>query len=402
MQVVTERYPLVYSPMGAADLNTERLPPPEEYSWMELAYRQQFYSEESLETIASTRLYTCFFLSLLAALAILLVGTVLSLSSILYFSYTFAFFLALYLVLRRNTNPVVIFFSLVIPPVVAVFLSVVAQLLAYRQYATPVLGVITFVLFLFYGRDPFQFYQDWLYASPLAPETRHNRRGVPARPNTILLIVVLAAAWIGPWLSVSVTILSIFIVTALMGFFPKPLLLLRQLKIIIGHYLTYGLNSQCAPGVWIPSKTLRHRHFILIYLMVALFLTLSVGLHLFCPYDTFSTCFKTDFNKDYLFEVNKDSLSQRLSLPWGWIDLAVIGIANGEMVYLLMFPIALFIAVVLPICILVALYRTPLAEAASLRNHIEKELDNDGRPPWQWYVDRIRGRRRKPTTRWAA
>lgn len=382
--LVTKRYPLVYAPTSIADVNVARLPPRDQIARMELAYREQYYSDEALETIASQRISRALLLSLAAAIVVLLVGPIISVRVALSFAGVFSFFLVLRVVLTRNATAPAILLGLVAPPVAVLGFYALSLLFAYRTIATPVLGVLSFVVFCFLGARPIRFYHAWLYTHPrLRPETRRDPTAIPKMPNLLVLGAILAGAWLGPAVSPSCTIFAILGISLGIVCIDRPIPAVRMLKTVLGRYVTYGEGSTGAPGVWMPKESLRRRQVTLYVLMIPLFVTFAVGLHLFCPYDLFHAHFREYFQPEWLAET--------LPKPYGWLRIALFEVMEGHVACLWMFPIALAIAFVLPVSVIAAVYRGSLIAAEDLRHRIDNELDNDGRTQWQWYVDRIRG-----------
>ena len=89
---------------------------------------------------------------------------------------------------------------------------------------------------------------------------------------------------------------------------------------------------------------------------------------------------------EQVWKVLKPEIRNRPFLAW---LLTVVAIINGSAWLAWLIAIAFLCAFLVPTLALVAIYARALANARLLSKRIA-ELDQDGRPEWQWYVDRIR------------
>lgn len=386
--IVTERYPLLYGPSSIAAVNPARLPPPQQLAGMDLAYREQFYTDEMLEQAASIQINLTYLASVGIAIAIVLTGPVIPLAAAISFAGLISFLLVLNLIVRHNATPRNILLLLIGPPAAVMVAYMVSFLLAYRLVAMPLLIVLTLLVFARLGHRIFAFYHGWLYTHPrLRPASRRSPLHIPTRPNLLMLGGLLAGALIGGSFAPGVTILGLLAVCVFVVRV-SPLHLYAMIKTVLGQYLTYGTGTTGAPGIWIPPQPLTQRRLNWFALSALLSITLAVGLDVFAPVEWFGAAFRDQLGADWHAQV--------LASPYAWMPAAFDGLTNqNRLVFLWMFPLALSFAAILPVFVLAAIYRAPLLAAEELRQKIEHEIDIDAaadepRSEWQWYVDRVR------------
>lgn len=396
--VRVERAPLVYTPSSTTEVNSARLPSREDRAAMQLAYREQFYSEEQLGSIALVKLNQVFWASLALAISVVIVRPLVPWAVAMPLVGGISFFLALNSVVRRNASATKLVLYLIGPTVGLALITFLGFVVVHRLIAVIVLGALSFFLFYRLGSEPFRFYRDWLYTNPrLTPETRANPKDVTLAPNLPLLGVLLAIAALVPIVSPAVAIVA---VTAVCLFVLRsdlnPIEFIAKLKTVFGQYLTYGTKSTDAPGVWIPERPWVRRRATLWFLCAPLFAAVAVGLHLFAPWDVLRWKISDDYGEE--------TLAAAFEAPFGWVFPVLQGLYDAEPLYLWVFPVALGFAVLVPFLVLAALFRAPLAAAYALHLEIEgaakskkfpKGLEptvdwDESRPEWQWYVDRIR------------
>lgn len=389
--VIVERAPLVYTPPSTTEINAARLPPRGSLAQMKLAYREQFFSDEQLGSIALAKLNQIFWTSLALAIATVIVGPLIPWNIAAPLVGGISFFLALNSVVRRNASPSKIIIYLLAPGAVLLLLQLVGFFMLHRTIAAVVFGALTLFFFHLHGKKPFVFYRAWLYTNPrLKPETRLEPRRIPLHPNMALLTAIVAIAVIVPIFSPTLAILAVLGVSlfALRSDL-NPIKFIRKLKTVFGQYFTYGLVSTNAPGVWIPPQPCRVRLAYTWLLAAPLFITLAAGLCLFAPWDVLRWKIAADYGDE--------ALAPTFGTPFDWVFAVIQGLSDGEAIYLWVFPVALGLAVLIPFLVLAAVFQRPLAAAMNL--HLEVEGDENelptldyhtDRPEWEWYVDRIR------------
>ncbi len=385
---VIDRQPLVFTPSSSAEVNLARLPPQDQLKGMELAYREQFYTDEQLAKIVSARLYAVYVGSLALTFLIGLIGTVLPVDWALYGAGALSILFGFNAIVRRGVSAQRLAVIVVLPALLVILASFIALLMSHRLIGVILLALVTLLIYQFQGAKPFTFFRDWLYAAPrLRPETRRNPAHVPTKPNMPLLAGLLAIAVIVPIWSPTLAIagvvgLSLFSA----GDLRHPRTILRRLRAVFGEYLTYGSVSTNAPGVWIPDESLRLRSLNGWRLMLPLMLTMATGLHFFAPWDVLRWSIKASYEEG--------TLPILFGSPFEWVYVALASLGEGSVAWLWLFPIAFVLSLVTPLLLFAAIYRAPLAAAADLQRRIEGKdqdaIDHDpARCEWDWYRDRM-------------
>lgn len=385
-----ERTPMVFAPPSTTEFNTVRLPGLDKLASMQLRYREKFFSDEEIQAIALAKLHQIFWTSLALAIAMVIVGPIVPFLFVAPIVGAFSFFLALNAVVRRNATPTRIGLTLLVPVLALGLVEFLGLLIVHRTLAAIVFGAITFALFYRFGKSPFAFYREWLYTHPrLKPETIADPIRIPIHPNLPLLGAVLAIAVIVPLFSPALAIAAILVLClVVLGKDLNPFVSIPKLKTVFGQYITYGAVSTAAPGVWIPGLTWKRRRGYLWALSASLFAMLATSLYLFSPWDLLRWKISGDYGADVL--------AASYDAPFSWVFPVMQGLIDADPVYLWVFPVALGLAIVLPFLVLTAVFKKPLAAAHDLYLKIEGGtetgviIDEDGRPEWQWYVDRLR------------
>lgn len=389
--IVVKRAPVLYGPTSTSEVNSVRLPGRDDLAAMKLAYREKFFSDEELGTVTLQALNLIFWCSLALAIGAVVIGPLVPWSFASSIVGGVSFFLALNAIVRRNASVKTILFYLIAPIVGLVVLKFIGFVTMYRLFATLVFGGVTLVLFQMHGSKPFAFYHEWLYTNPrLKPETRSNPKRITLAPNMPLLGVIIAIAALVPVVSTTIAIAAVVAVClVVLGADLNPLAYIAKLKLVFGQYLTYGMASTNAPGVWMPAESWRLRRLAMWRLCGFSFLTLAVGLSLFAPWDVLRWSIKADYGEDVL--------ASAFATPFGWVAPVLQGMYDTHPVYLWVFPVALGLAVLVPFLVLAAVFKRPLTAAYQLALEIEGEkgreptIDFDqARPEWECYVDRVR------------
>jgi hypothetical protein len=386
-----ERAPMVYAPPSTTEFNTVRLPSFASLKQMQLRYREKFFSDDELQSIALGKLHQIFWTSLALAIGMVIVGPIVPFLAAAAVVGAFSFFLALNAVVRRNATPMKLGLTLLVPVLALAAIEFLGFLIVHRTLAAVFFGGITFAVFYKLGKRPFAFYRDWLYTNPrLTPESMADPIRIPIHPNLPLLVAVLGIAAIVPLFSPAIAIAAIIAMClVVLGKDLNPFVSIPKLKTVFGQYLTYGMASTLAPGVWIPHYTYRARRAYVWALCASLFATLATSLFLFSPWDVLRWKIRGDYGADVL--------AASYDAPFSWVFPVLQGLIDADPVYLWVFPVALGLAIVLPFLVLTAVFKKPLAAAHDLYLKIEGSksarpiVDEDPRrSEWQWYVDRIR------------
>ena len=406
------RSPILYSPPTTTDVNWDRLPPAAATANMELAYRQASPDDEELRGMAKLYLLFVFLICLLAAMMSVITAPFISFNTGLATAGGIAFALT-FVVGSKGPTSAFSRGALIASPVVAfVVFQVVGRITSSRMSAAMLFSLVTFVFFAIEGKRPFVFYRSWIYAHHrLTPEARRRMEDVSLRPRLSVLALILLITIFVPELSPTLAILGIAGVC--LAVLRRELLGLRRvfhrLMLILGQYITYGDAASLAPGVWVPEQSLGKRHLGLWKIAVPLFLSLTVGLYMFCPADWVASSIERDIKELQAYcdraRESGDSIDfWRLaamrprdfdseaffSTPYGWMRPVLDSMSEGNTGYAWVFLLVAVFVYALPMLVLLALYSRPVNAITALRESVEGSLAQDRRPEWQCYVDRLR------------
>jgi len=391
--LIVQRHPFINDPTSTARVNFARLPPPQEYAGMELAYREQHFRDGDLAASAMGPIMLVFIGSLSASAALILIGQFMLLMVAAIAAPPIALIVFLIMVALRKLTWKRAFMAFVAP--IALFFVALACsfILLNRLVGSAVIGAASLALIAWLGTRPFEFYLQWLYAHPrLRPHTRHSAPR-PPRPDLKLLATIFSIAVVVPLLSSGLAMLAIVVLSARRL---RRSGIARECREVarhaLTHYLTYGLVSTRAPGTWMAAPSHAKRWWTLAALLAPFYLALTVGLSCFF--------FDQEMRLFGYFGVPVFSVGNLMRSPVGWI--VEMGQAAGRQPYLYLwaFPIAIALGMTVPPLALLAVFRAPLAFVLAERKKTEGSasrdeprvpaLDDDGRVEWQWYVDRIK------------
>jgi len=398
--IVIKRAPVAYGSSPLTDIDKTRLPDQEALKGMELAYREQYYSDNAIKNEGLQRILLmfggCYAFSL---------GTIIMPLIPIDYGIIFSCIIAIVLsfsifIIKRGQLKEILPYLFGIPSAYCILLFV-GTLVKYRLLAAGIFSLISFVSFLKYGIKPIEFYRDWLYAHPrLTKATRDKPKGIKINfYSKVVLFAILLIASLGPIYYTGLSIISIYIISfvyfwknSLQGdeidqadqkkvkSIYKPIvdrIMRLNISYIFGLFFTYGMTTTGAPGIWIPSLTYKERKNIMWVIIASLFLSLTIGLNSFCPLDLFI-----------------DESQAIYETPYGWIVYSFIEINNDNILYLGLLPIMFIISITLPLLVIIGIYVCSLSEVELLRREIEEDedsnFDRDDRTEWQWYFDRIR------------
>lgn len=223
---------------------------------------------------------------------------------------------------------------------------------------------------------------------------------------------------------------------------------------LLSHYLYYGINPSQAAGVWYPTETVGLRQLKVISFLLPCLLTLASATAGFSMWDmpgsrdAFVTTFATslheeptanflvslapsadwnefvasglnseqapnavqatpsdresspdEFKSEPATERQKEFLGNLLdSSPALWVVIAALGIAHGEL-WMLWIPVLSILAgLALSVLFPLAVLRPAFKACWQFETSVLPGLDNDQRPLWQCFVDRMRKSRHEHLT----
>jgi len=233
---------------------------------------------------------------------------------------------------------------------------------------------------------------------------------IPSGPRGVLLVLILLTAVLVPLLSPTVGIVAVIAlcVAAMRRDLFNVGRTLSRLFLILGQFITYGGRAADAPGVWMPEDRVGTRRWAVWRLAGALFLSLTVGLDMFCPVDLFENMFERDFHSRQdaerrlrnewgvnlsLSDEGRSSWFDRDALyrkPYGWVGHVLEGMGMKARYGWILIGVVVLLYTV-PVFVLLTLYSNAIDAVFELRQRVEEAADVDDRPRWQWYVDRVRG-----------
>ncbi len=390
--VVVTRAPLRYGPDSTTEANFARLPNPDDYADMELAYREQPFPEAETLRIAGQRGIALAALAIFGSVGVVLVGQYLPLAWGGVLAPAIAFLAIAFLAVRRRLTLRRAAIALVAPMAFFTLAYGLSAVLLSRTMGAAFCAVGSLTAIAWLGGGPTSFYMQWLYAHPrLRPSTRNHVPPAP-RPRLFLPVIVLTIALIVPIFSTVVAmVLIVGVCAAVFGSWATLSRVRRQAIRVLGVCLTYGENTSGAPGVWRPHQTLQRRIWTIGGLVLPFYLALTIALTAFA------------FDRELLLLAGStpspvfgwDNLSRS---PVGWTVVAFELIQSRSTLFLWTYPIALVTALFLPPLVLLAIYRDPLLALHDAERRVAgpadtgrtQRPDDDGRVEWQWYVDRMK------------
>ncbi|MCC6968956.1 MAG: TraM recognition domain-containing protein [Phycisphaerales bacterium] len=391
---VIRRQPLVFSPRSTARPNFGLLPDVPLMAGMELAFRHMPFRESDLVLNSGKRVGAFFLLALSVAAVTVIYGRLFPLAWVPQTAVGLTLTAVIVLMLTRQGTARSFILAFFLPAFGLLSLKLLALLFAYRIVGAAVFAVASAIALLRWGSVPFDFYLKWLYTHPrLRPCTR---RMVPTAvgPDAKLLAAVLAAVVVGPLVSTTLTIAGLAIAAVVMlkeeGW--KPWEASRAAVRMLTPFLTYGGPDAYAPGVWHAPIAYRGRLRLTITMLVLFFFATATGLTLFMPLSDIIKWKMLFPGHGPRPTVGSIILEQT---EW-WMPYAYSRITSfREDLYLWAFPIAIAVGALLPPLLLAAIFRKSLKHVDQERRLVEGAdgragLDDDGRPEWQWYVDRLK------------
>lgn len=456
------RYPIHYSPASVADINCDALPPTDAVSDMQLAYREEPASEEEVLAIGRTTLAGMSLGAVVISLALVLLGPVVPVSATLSLSALVVLLLLFLVIRSQHVTPLRIVLAISGPPVVALMLHAVAAILRYRVAGVVTFGLLSVVMVPVLIGSAFPFFYDWLLAHPkLRPKTRSEHQFLRANVEgqaILLLFGIAIAVILTSLMSNSLGVLVAVLGCAVLGSqlhvkqdsseFSLPEGCRYGLR-LFAHYIHYGSNPSLAAGVWYPTESVVKRQLKIAGFLLPCVLTIACATSGFSVWDlpvsreafesTFAASLEDESSAELLValapsadweeyvavslrEENRDaSFDQESSdaelqpkpvskeqkeflgrvldsSPALWVVVATLGVLSGELwmlwVLVLSIVFGLAISVLLPLAVL----RPALKACWLFESNDFPGLDDDERPLWQCFVDRMRSSPHELTT----
>ncbi len=413
--ITVRRHPLVFSPSSSAQVNHRRLPTRAMMKGMNLAYREQAFSDGDLPIIASRRLIMMFTSLSTIAIGLVIAGLLIPWKMLLIIAGALACVLLVRIVWHQSITLKRVALAIV-GPIALVFAAKLATgVFQNRLLGSTLFAVATLFMFVRFGREPLRFFRDWLFAHPRIPASVRRAAGLgkrfvvttadgkdvsfePIGPSYIILAAILTVAIAVPWYSTGLALILLggAAATTLLprrgG--PSPL---ESARTVMGQYLTYGGNTSYAPGVWIPRLGLAERQGHAWLMLVPLYFALTIGLTLFAPdLEFFLAMNELSSFKAQATTVGGSDLGFRS--PGAWVAILIADLRAGNYTSIWLVPIALAFALALPPLLIVLIYQGSLAQLEWMRLHVDRvdpagDIDwigDDERTEWDWYNDRLR------------
>lgn len=393
--VVVSRLPLVHYPRSSSQVNREALPPTSELAKMDLAFREQPFSDADMRVFLRHWVYQRMALVAGCTVAALLVGALVPFEYLWIPALCGSVAALYYIVTTRITTVSSIPAAIILPGCILLVCKGIWIACGNRFLASAVIGAFCYAIVLFGIRRMMGFYLDWLYTHPRVDSSSYRSHmdfAWNGRPLAVLLaIVVLLPAATPFWTPIVILGLALFMLFVRGEVKDRESLrdFSERLLKIVGLYCTYGMYSSGAPGVWIPETSLAKRRRDVNTMVIILLLTLMVGLTLFFP----GTHMLAENARPPNFW-QRAAWTDAGTLDWVRIVLHRVPLgADNIVLFLIPLLYAPFVILAAVCIVMVEPMNVVLAGERDVqdkyRNHPD-EPSLDTRPEWQWYVDRIR------------
>lgn len=335
--ITVTRYPLTYWPQSTSDVNHARLPACEDMRDMELAYREQLVDKSGAFRHAMRFATPGVFITPFLVVFVLLAAPLVPFKGTLGLAAAFGLWkLYVHVRDREEFGLQTLVSTMLYPVAILAAVSFVAWLNDYRDFSAPLFALLAFYFFRRNAEKPIRFYESWLYTSPaLKPETRRKQKQIEAGPDFGFLAIVLGVGTIGrtplsamvalgglyltskmlkarhrlAWVPAAIVVVgSAATAVGVFRWWPNyspttamaiivclSLFRLRKLRFgqrllapasaIVSQYVSYGLNSSFAPGVWMPDRPRHFRGTLIYWTMLQVSIPLCLGLCYFMPTD---------------------------------------------------------------------------------------------------------------------
>lgn len=420
---------------------------------MELAYREQPLTEPVLLKVGLQGLCVHFFGILVASLTLVWFLPQFGLLSLLALSAVIVAAVFAGILKSGDVSPLRMLLAVVVPPLGTLFLYGFAAFMHYSTMASILFGLLAIAATSVLGVEPFRFFADWLLTHPrLRPESRqHTKLSLTvaiAKTYSLSLgmtTLIVILGMINNSLAIIVGILACAFLA--IGFSPLDakkfdLTNLFQYAIrLLSYFLLYGDNQSGAAGIWYPRMSSFRRHWIFVGVLVPNVLMLTAATSAFALWDfpfvrsTLVEIFKEGLKnesttrslmsltpavdwKPYLesqiepesheefdiesrrwkrvtptvakFDLDKFARNTLDGSPYLWVVILTMGITQGKHLLIWILVLSIVFGTIFTGLFFLACFRPLLKAVYLFENDVVEKLDDDGRPVWQWYVDRMR------------
>lgn len=406
------RYPLVYEQSPVTDYNYARLPDESQWDDMAMTFREQSLSED----VRKKRLRFLFLAS--SILASVMTGLFVILQAFSQFAgfgqavggivQMVVFAVAacgLIIFFKRKLTPLMIIL-IMFAPFLGVILTTLIEWVAFSRFFVGIASsFLTIMLFWKMGSRPFEFYRQWIKTAPWLTSKQIedlSPKDESFTPQWVFLVVVFAIAALVPYLSPTIALVSVYVVVVaqILRFFPttpdesimeKLRVFTQQLTDILSSYLTHGMRAPLAPGVWKFDQSSASRSWYIILMLFGTYLTINTSLYQGVPWDLLQLLPNGDLTSEEFGQIRDN--------PYVWsvyfMEMVAVSDHGRFMPWFFIFPI--IVQVTLPIGIMVAAFAPHIRKVKDFESEIEDLKNQDQRPEWQWYVDRIRSSKHEAT-----
>lgn len=456
------RYPIHYSPASVADINSDALPPIDAVRDMQLAYREEPASEQEVLAAGRTTLAGMSLGAVFISLVLVLLGPVIPVSATLSLSALVVLLLLFLTIRSQHVTGLRIVLAISGPPVVALVLHATAAILRYRVAGFVTFALLSVVMIPIIIGSAFPFFYEWLLAHPkLRPKTRSEHQFLRANVEgqaILLLFGIAIAVVLTSFMSNSVGVLVAVLGCAVLGTQLHGKQDSNDFSIMEGchyglrlfaHYLNYGSNPSLAAGVWYPTESIVMRRLKVAGFLLPSVLTLACATSGFSLWDlpgsrevfesTFATSLQDEESAAILValapsakweeyvaagirEENRNAYNDRESSdteqqpetaskeqkeflgsvldssPALWVVVATMGVFSGELWMLWLPVLSIVLGLVISVLFPLAVLRPALKACWQFESNDFPSLDNDERPLWQCFVDRMRSSPHELTT----
>ena len=382
------RYPYNFQSTPEAIYNSQRLPDPDQYQNLELAYRDNGIEEPKVARALYKRLIGILLLLSVAAFFIVallpmipLIAQITGILSLGLCAITWKLF-SYRLTFKTMTTICVV----VVTSIIGVNLLHLAT--NFRNWGAPLLAATAIGALLYVFEQIRIFINGWILAMPqLRPESIKDQTPIKCIP---LQAILTAAITLGGTAMISLYssgYAMIFVCIVIITNIYKTTEYSRQACIkyfqqsahFVTLFFTYNNTNKVVPGLWRPTHSHKARTRMLLISTSIIMISLTVSLNCYFPADL-------AFASDAFEKIAPAKFIQQT--PNGWLQVAIAGISKGQMAFALCLIVALIIAIFLPVFTL-SILMMPFAQVMIKAENTYKEIDKDNRPQQQWYIDRM-------------
>lgn len=409
-----ERYAIDYSQKSGCDVVHDRLPAQAELKGMDLAFRERplpgqvlrKYTQQWMLSIMAAVLLVGFVLGVI--LPLMRIGVIFLLPASIAIGIVVAFAFMI-----RRVRFGVIAKVLYVPPLVIIAISILGWLMVLRiPFLFISVGIALYSLKR-HGRAIFSFYESWLLTEPcIKPRirSRHEQDG-NLSPSMLLAGFILVEATAVGFYDHTIA-LAIAGITLIVVFIGQAIWLsgnggyrrfYRHVMSVMSQYLTYGVQTSGAPGVWHPDETVEKRRRNLLLMLSSSVLALTYALDGFMAIELLFAMQLEYFGAEEIaLSRNAESWVVGPFSTMGWTYYVIETFREtSQWQVVFAFPAALLISMIICPLFFLTTFGFPMYRSMKLYEVIGKNLALENRPEWQWYIDRMRSskhRTRDPVT----